>query len=230
MWCKALEESTYTDPQFIKFSERFTMAKLNAERDTVTAAHYRAWSYPTILVLNPDGTEIDRVVGYLRAPGFISQVDDYLAGKNTLASLVAAESTNGSSPEFESMLADRFFEHGLYDDARTRYLRVVAMDPQNKSGRVPGALMSLAHMSRKQKDYAEGRKYAQMVIDRYPSSEDYKSAILEVGIDYKREGDLKQARGVFQGYVKRFPDDEDAAWAQEQADTLGARIARKSGV
>ncbi len=229
MWCKALEESTYTDPEFIRFSERFTMVKLNAEKDTLTAKSYRVGSYPTILVLQSDGTEIDRVVGYSRAPGFIAQVDDYLAGKNTLASMVAAESTNVSNPQFEAMLADKFFEHGLYADASVRYLRVIAMDPHNVSGRVPDLFMSLARLSRKEKDYTAARGYAQAVVDRYPDSDAYRSAILEVGINYKRAGDLKQAQKVFLGFAKRFPDDEDAAWAQEQADTLGARIARSSG-
>ena len=43
------------------------MVKLNAEKDTVTAAHYRVKSYPTIMVLKKDGTELDRVVGHWNA-------------------------------------------------------------------------------------------------------------------------------------------------------------------
>ena len=31
----------------------------------MTAARYRVKSYPTVLVLQKDGTEIDRVVGYV---------------------------------------------------------------------------------------------------------------------------------------------------------------------
>jgi thioredoxin-like negative regulator of GroEL len=214
MWCKALEESTYTDPQFIRFSERFTMIKLNAEKDTVTADHYRVGSYPTIMVLNPDGTEIDRLVGYSRAPGFISQVDDYLAGKNTLASMVAAESTNISNPQFEAALADKFFEHGLYADAKVRYLRVIAMDPKNVSGQIPSLLMSLSVMSRKEKDYTAARQYAQTVVDHYPQSEEYKSAILAVGSNYKRAGDLNGVDALA-GFA-RMPGQAAHAHAQVQ--------------
>ena len=67
MWCKALEESTYTDATFHDFSKRFTLVKVNAEVDTVTAARYRVKSYPTVLVLKQDGSEVDRIVGY-RSP------------------------------------------------------------------------------------------------------------------------------------------------------------------
>ena len=228
-WCKALDDTTYTDPQFITFSKRFTCAKVNAEVDTVTAARYRVKSYPSVIILKPDGTEIDRVVGYYRAPEFMSQVEDYLAGRNTLASMAAAESTHGKNAQFLEKLADRYFEHGLYDEAKARYLRLVALDPANKSGLVDDALMSLARMSRKDKDYASARKYAQTVLDRYPESDEMRSAFLEVGINWKRSGDLAKARKVFLDYAGKFPEDEDAPYAKEQADTLAAQMARKSG-
>ncbi len=197
--------------------------------DTVTAARYTVKSYPTVLVLRADGTEIDRVVGYYRASEFMGLVDDYLAGRNTLASLMAAESTQASDPGLTAKLADRFYEHGRYPEATERYRRVVALDPENKSGQVDDALMMLARMSRRDKDYTTARKYAQTVLDRYPESDAMKAAFLEVARNWKRSGELDKARKVFLDYVKRFPDDEDAPWAQEQADTLAAQSARKLG-
>jgi len=203
--------------------------KLNAEVDTATSAHYRVRSYPTVLVLRSDGVEIDRVVGYYRAPEFTGLVEDYLDGRNTLASMAGAESTQGSDPAFLAKLADRYFEHGLYQDAKTRYLRLVTLDPANKSGLVDDALMSLSRMSRKDGDYATARKYAQKVLDRYPDSDNMRSAFLQVAINWKKAGDLAKARKVFLDYAGKFPEDEDAPYAKEQADTLAVQIARKSG-
>jgi tetratricopeptide (TPR) repeat protein len=194
--------------------------------DTATADRYRVRSYPTILVLKPDGTEIDRIVGYNRAPQFMALVEDYLAGRNTLASLVAAEPAQGKDPTFVAKLADRFFEHGLWDEARARYLKLVSVDPKNQSGLVDDALVSLARMSRKDKDYPSYRKYAQVVLDRYPESDAMKTAFLQVADSWKREGKLDRARTLFLDYAKRFPTDEDAPWAKEQADTLAAQIAQ----
>ena len=203
--------------------------KLNAEVDTTSAAHYRVRSYPSVLVLRSDGVEIDRVVGYYRAPEFMGQVEDYLDGRNTLASMAEAESTQGSDPAFLAKLADRYFEHGLYQDARTRYLRLVALDPANKSGLVDDALMSLSRMSRKDQDYATARKYAQTVLDRYPDSDNLRSAFLQVAINWKKAGELAKAHKLFLEYAAKFPEDEDASYAKEQADTLAVQIARKSG-
>src|SRR5439155_16786684 len=100
---------------------------------------------------------------YYRTPEFTGLVEDYLDGRNTLASMAAAESTQDSDPAFLAKLADRYFEHGLYADAKARYLRLVALDRANKSGLVDDALMSLSRISRKGEDYASARKYAQTV-------------------------------------------------------------------
>jgi len=205
------------------------MVKLNAEKDTVTAAHYRVKSYPTIMVLKKDGSEIDRVVGYYQPRPFMDQVEDYLAGRNTLASYAAMEPDSGKDPGYMGRLAERYFYHGLNDEARRRYLKLLTMDPQNKSELVDDALYTLARMSRKEKDYAQDAKYAQMIIDRYPHSDMYKSAILEKAGALRRDMKLAQARTIYLDYAKRFPTDEDAAWAKEQADTLSVKIQHGEG-
>ena len=196
----------------------------------MTAARYRVKSYPTILVLQKDGTEIDRIVGYCRAPEFMAKVEDYLAGRNTLASLAAAEPDSSGSAAFLSQLADRYFEHGLYSDARSRYVAVTRVDPQNASGLTDDALYSLARMSRKDKDYAAARGYAQRILDQYKDADVFKSAILELAGNWRRDGKLTNARRIYLDYAKRYPGDEDAAWASEQADSCAARIKRGEGV
>ena len=196
----------------------------------MTAARYRVKSYPTVLVLQKDGTEIDRVVGYYRAPEFMAKVEDYLAGRNTLASLAAEEPDSSGSATFLSLLADRYFEHGLSADARSRYLAVTRVDPKNASGLTDDALYNLARMSRKDKDYAAARGYAQRILDQYKDADLYKSAILELAGNWRRDGKLTNARRIYLDYAKRYPGDEDAPWASEQADSCAARIKRGEGV
>ncbi len=195
----------------------------------MTAAQYRVRSYPTILVLKENGEEIDRVVGYYRAPEFMSQVEDYLAGRNTLASMIAEEPAKKDSAAFVYRLGERFADHGLFDEARTRLARMLGLDPKNETGNVDDALYRLARMARKDKDYAAARKCAQTILDRFKDSDMMKPAFLEVGIDWKKDGQLEKARKIFLDYTKRFPDDEDAPWAREQADTLAVQLGRAPG-
>lgn len=224
-WCHALDDTTYVDPTFIQFSKGFTMSRINAEVDTVTAARYHVQNYPTVLILNEKGEEIERVVGYSRAPGFIAQIKDYLAGKNTLASVLAQEPAHADDPAFVYKLADRLADYGRVQESMQRFLKFVAMDPKNQAGYTDDAYYRMARMARKQKDFAADRKYAQTILDKYPDSDMMRPAFLEVGQSYSKAGQLEKARGIFLDYAKRFPDDGDASWAREQADTLGARMA-----
>jgi tetratricopeptide (TPR) repeat protein len=205
------------------------MAKVNAEVDTTTAAKYRVRAYPTILVLKPDGTEIDRLLGYSRAPEYIKQVEDYLAGRNTLAAMQAEAPSKGNDPDFTSKLAEKYYGHGYFDEARTQYLRLVDLDPKNTTGQVDDALYTVARMYRKDKDYANDRKYAQMIIDRYPTGDMFRSAHLEIAGAWRRQGEWTTARKLYLDYAKIFPDDEDTPYAREQADTLAVKIAAKNG-
>ena len=224
-WCHALDDTTYTDARFIEYSRKFTMARVNAEVDTVNAAKYHVKSYPTVLVLKSDGTEIDRVVGYSRAPGFMEEINNYLAGKNTIASMEADAAAHPKDAAVLYKLADKYFGHGLYDQARGKYLEVAAVDPKNESGQVDDALYYVARMYRKDKEYETTRKYAKMVIDQYPTSDMYRPALLEFAGAWRRQGEYAKALPLYQDYAKRFPDDEDAPFAREQADTLAAKIA-----
>lgn len=195
----------------------------------MTAAQYRVRGYPTVLVLKEHGEEIDRVVGYYRAPQFMAQVEDYLAGRNTLASMIAEEPAKKDSAAFVYRLGERLADHGLFDEARTRLSRMLGLDPKNETGNVDDALYRLSRMARKDKDYASARKYAQTILDRFKDSDMMKPAFLEVGIDWKKDGQLEKARKIFLDYTKRFPDDEDAPWAREQADTLAVQLGRAPG-
>ena len=205
------------------------MAKVNAEVDTATAAKYRVRAYPTILVLKPDGTEIDRLLGYSRAPEYIQQVEDYLAGRNTLAALEAEAPTMGNDPVFAGKLAEKYYGHGYFDEARGEYLRLVELDPKNVTGQADDALYTVARMYRKDKDYANDRKYAQMIIDRYPTGDQFKPAHIEIAGAWRRQGEWTTARKLYIDYAKRFPDDEDAPYAREQSDSLAVKIAAKTG-
>jgi len=203
--------------------------KLNAEVDTVTASRYTIRYYPTVCLLRTEGDEIERIVGYKPAPEFIAEIEDYLAGRNTLAWMLEQESARSDSAAFMFRLAERLGFHGRFEDSRPRYLRVVALDPENTTQVADDALYYLSRMARKDKDYVQARKYAQTIVERYASSDMYRPAWLQVGINFRKEGSLPEARKTFLDYSKRFPDDEDTPWAREQADSIAAQLRRPPG-
>jgi thiol-disulfide isomerase/thioredoxin len=83
--CKMLDKNTWTDARVIKLLEEKTVAlRLDAEVETKLAARYKIDAYPSVLLIKPDGTEIDRLVGYRDPDTFIADFNAALGGKDSL--------------------------------------------------------------------------------------------------------------------------------------------------
>ncbi len=84
--CKMLDKNTWTDPQVIHLLEQKTVAlRVDAEKETALSGRYKIQAYPSVLLIKPDGTEIDRLVGYRDPKGFMEDFNATLAGKDSLA-------------------------------------------------------------------------------------------------------------------------------------------------
>jgi thioredoxin-related protein len=83
--CKLLEKNTLTDAEVIKVLEQKTVAlRLDAEKETNLAKLYKIEAYPSVLLIKPDGTELDRLVGYRDAKTFLADFNASLSGRDSL--------------------------------------------------------------------------------------------------------------------------------------------------
>jgi len=74
-WCKKLDADTYPAPAVEQEAENFVAVKVNAEKEGKTAADkYKVNGYPTILFVQPDGTQVWKIAGYLPAEDFAKQM------------------------------------------------------------------------------------------------------------------------------------------------------------
>jgi thiol-disulfide isomerase/thioredoxin len=84
--CKMLDKNTWTDADVIKLLEQKTVAlRIDAEKETKLAERYKIEAYPSVLLIKPDGTELDRLVGYRDPKTFIADFTATLSGKDSLA-------------------------------------------------------------------------------------------------------------------------------------------------
>ena len=56
------------------FTNSMILAKFNAEVDTAVAKRYHVSAYPTTVLVDKSGEEIDRIVGYLETDEFLITV------------------------------------------------------------------------------------------------------------------------------------------------------------
>lgn len=89
--CKELDATTWQAPAVVALlSEKAISLKIDAEMERDLAERYHVDAYPTLLLLKPDGTEIDRIVGYREPAKFMEEFNAALAGKTALVRARAA--------------------------------------------------------------------------------------------------------------------------------------------
>ena len=84
--CKMLDKTTWTDAAVIKLLEQKTVAlRIDAEKEAALSKRYKIEAYPSVLLIKPDGTEIDRLVGYKEPKAFIEDFNAALGGKDSIS-------------------------------------------------------------------------------------------------------------------------------------------------
>lgn len=75
VWCKKLDADTYPAAAVEKEAESFVPVKVNAEKEGAAAAKkYDVQGYPTVVFVQPDGTLVWKISGYLPAEDFAKQM------------------------------------------------------------------------------------------------------------------------------------------------------------
>lgn len=122
--CKMLDKNTWTDTNVIKLlTEKTVPLKLDAEKETNLAKLYKIEAYPTILLLKPEGSEIDRIVGYKDPKAFQSDFDGAISGKDSIArAREKVEKAGGKDPISRTLLANELMQKHKDAEALEEYL------------------------------------------------------------------------------------------------------------
>jgi thioredoxin-related protein len=101
-WCRRLESDTFSAPEVRRHLMEIVSVRRNAETDGVDlAVEFGIDSYPTMVFLDPEGHEMDRILGYLPPDKFLSRVERIRTGDTFLACLRQLEEDPGDVDAIE---------------------------------------------------------------------------------------------------------------------------------
>ncbi|MCW5942300.1 MAG: thioredoxin fold domain-containing protein [Fimbriimonadaceae bacterium] len=111
-WCKKLDKDTYTDAKVIDLSNRVVSLKTDAEKEGKDLAKkYGVNGYPTILFLDPQGSVVGKIGGYLPPAGFAEELvkvtENYAAYPKLVATLKANPANGEANARMAGILAAR---------------------------------------------------------------------------------------------------------------------------
>ena len=219
-WCRLLEDSTLTDPQVIALGNRFLFARINAEVDTATAHRFNISGYPTVILLEKAGNEVDRVIGYLPPGEFAKTMEDYLAGVGTLWTLEKDNREKPNRAETAYAIGQKKMARGEFAEARAQLQRVPSVDPGNESGLADNAQFDLALMHRKERSWYKAVEAFRTLLENYPESELAEDAQIYIGWLLTKAGDTREALDSYRKFLKDFSKSSEFDWVKEQIELL----------
>ena len=78
VWCKRLEENTYSDPSVIELSRKFIWVKVNRDDTPEIPPQFSVTAYPSLITLGTEREKIHRFSGYKLPSDFIPELEEAL--------------------------------------------------------------------------------------------------------------------------------------------------------
>ncbi len=122
--CKILDKTTLADEKVVNWLTENTIAlKIDAERNIALSTKYRVGSYPTLLFVKPDGTELGRLQGVVPTDHFLSEAAGMRDGKTPLERARDKLNATGENDPMQRMeFARELVRAGKYDEALEHFL------------------------------------------------------------------------------------------------------------
>ncbi|NIN01281.1 MAG: tetratricopeptide repeat protein [candidate division Zixibacteria bacterium] len=208
-----------THPSVIELARNMVFVKAEAKKDTVVKERYQIAGYPTVILMNSAGTEIDRIYGYAPPDEFVSTIRDYLQGKNTLDDLAKRFEAEPEA-ELAFRLAEKYEGRRMYEEAAKHYNKVIDLDPEDEKGNSDDALFGLAWLKVRETEYAEAVEAFKYFLQKFPTSEMATDAEAYIPYCHAKAGDTTKALELYAEFLVKYPDSPDTGWVRDKIKEL----------
>lgn len=197
--CKMMDRTTFADPAVVDWAKKNVLsARVDAEKGEgrKLSARFAVRSFPTIIFLDPDGSEIDRLLGAFGPPDFKANAEKIVAKKSRLYESLDKLS-QAWTPELAAGLVRALADRNDLKRVRPMAIRLITEDPDLTH---PETLDSLALLAALE-DLAEKLtpETADLVATYIPRlGEDPRRGVLSVILarEQGRRGDVAGARAT----------------------------------
>lgn len=223
-----MDTLTFIDPAVVEWlNENVILVKINGKPDNMKPTEFaKSWGvkgYPTFVLTDATGEEIDRGGVILDPEEFIDVFENFLVGKNTLADL---EKRAGESPSGDLFykVAEKYKWRGESKTAEGWYQRALRLDATGKDSLSRECLFALADMSRRDRDYAEANLRYQKLIDHFPDHDYGQLAYIYQALCLRDDSEIEAAIVRFQDYLKAYPEGIEVEYATKKIKQLNEAL------
>jgi TolA-binding protein len=207
--CKKMDAETFADPEVVrKMASKYVWLKLNTETEEDgkrLQEEFAIFAYPTILVLDNEGAEIDRIGNFLAASEFQKTVESLVDNPTSLASLRKAVQQHPDSAAAHYALADKLLNTSNFTKAAPHFQKVIELDPENREGKTDLSQYNVALCLASQKKYEEALAQLNDLQTHFPKSGAVADAMVLKGQIYHCCNMLDEAQAALREYAQKYP-------------------------
>ena len=210
VWCHRLEKEVYTDPSFLRFSQGFVTLRINVEdqaEGTRIAEQFQVDSLPSMLFIEPDGTLLDRVNGFVPANELISEIQ-------SIWKLTQKEKLMLNDWQTEQKLGEEYLFRDMNREAEIRFTKILATTG------VPDNQKESAYFSLALSQYYQGKEGAALstlnrYLETYVDGNSAEDVLLLLSQIYIETDQKDKARTILEQFITKFPGSENVKRAKE---------------
>jgi len=204
--CKRLDKIVFSDDEAGKFiNSQFISLKVDGEKGEgpELLKKFNIPGYPTILLVNQNGEEIDRLVGFDgNKEEWMQTLKDYLEGKNTLQDYLSRLETEGDDVNLNYELAEKYVYREEEGKALKYYQRVVELDPADEMGFQNDSRYQIATLQMRINDNPEPLRE----FIKNSSNDDYvERAYLSLARYFRDQRNTPQLIATYEDAIAHFP-------------------------
>jgi thioredoxin-related protein len=210
IWCKHLDMRVYNNKEVVDYANSHQVNwKTDAEKEGKDLAKkYNVSGYPTLVFVDADGNEIDKIVGFYPAPDFLEMVKKINERKSTLAYLQLQYDNNKTDVKTNLDLATKLIEQDKSADAKQYLNFIISRDPSNSIGYTDDAEFALAMIAVKDKTPEVYISEVSALLNKYPGTNLEKDAKLFLSDKYQESANEEQTFATLSDLLKKYPKDD----------------------
>ncbi|MGH9340020.1 MAG: thioredoxin family protein [Acidobacteriota bacterium] len=231
-YCKQMDRETFSQESVIEaVGDRYVWVKLNAETNeqgVLLNKKFAVTSYPTLLIMDSAGEEIDRIDGFVPPDKFAETIEYYIQNPESFGRLRQraeedSQSADSQSAELQFRLAAEYLQRQNFTDAEATLSRIIEFDPENNQGFTDAGYYYRAFclLSQDRPDHALAD--LQILETRFSQSKLMGDAALLKGEIYYSSGDRSEARKVLAAFVAKYPGHHYIDEANKLLAELGSK-------
>ena len=197
--CKMLDKNTFSNAKVQDLLNSMIAVDWDAEKDphVAVAKQYKVSAYPTMIVIAPDGKEVDRYLGYMGPEDFIKIIDGYRHGIGTVAALEKELSAKPDDVDLLYQVGSKHAEAGRAEQAAAALNKVLTLDPNNTE-RNPEILFNLGEAYYVNGQYTEAKPYFERLMTDYPNADVANSGVKRLAATEYKLGNTDAAVATYQ--------------------------------